>query len=1279
VELPIVGEGGVLHRRTKSTSSGRRPDSFRRIKTAKRLGTFSGRAHTAPLLSCMEYSSRISLVYGLKMRVGHRSYRPGPTGTFDLVDVTWMSPFQLLPSIRNVKPHGNSTAGGRDCQLQGVAVSDFACQTAPSVDNSCRSHLSCGGQFGAARDCASEISSLTGKGPGVFKRKRCTNFGKALPQAIRRIQHAIETLEKRILLSTTVYVDSIAPGSTHDGSSWADAYTDLQKALSAAVSGQTIEVAQGTYYPTAGTDQTATFQLIDGVAIQGGFAGYGQSNPDAQNVAAYPTILSGDIGTVGVNSDNSYHVVTGSGTDSSAILDGFAITGGNADGGRVDNYYYNSGGGMLNLTGSPSIRNCTFSGNSAADNGGGMYNASSSSPALTNCTFSGNDNPGGVGGGMCNNDSSPTLTYCTFSDNSDLIGGGIDNNTSSSPTLTNCTFDGNSAGGDGGGIENNSFSSPTLINCTFRGDDAGNRGGGVFNNTSSSPTLTNCEFEGNSADSGGAMDNLDSSPNLTSCILNKNSAAVAGGMYNGGSSPTLTNCSISDNSSNQATNLIGGGGMVNSSSSPILTNCSFSENTAINGGNGIFDFSFSSSMLSNCIFWGDSGSTNGNEIEIYSDSSSKLTITFSDIQGGYSGAGNINADPLFVDAANGNLQLQAGSPCIDAGNNSVLPSGDSTDLAGNPRIVSGTVDMGAYEYQGQTVVAQPVPTSLLFAQQPRSAVTGAAITTAIVVDIEDQNGNVLSGDDADVTISVVSGPSSVLSGTATVAAVNGIAAFSNLALNTGGTYTLMATDSTDNLTASSNPFVVSPQTGGTSFASLSGGLLSVNGTSGNDTISLVSNGAGLTASLNGEASEPFALPQITSVDVSGLAGNDSITIGANIPGVSVSGGQGADTIIGGNDAATLDGGAGGDSIAGGAGADSISGDGGSDTLSGGGGPDTLVGGAGNNVMHGGNGSDSISSGSGSFDTIYGGAGQDTIGALGSDNFPDEDVEVILRATIISGYVSINGQADMLSILRSNLGTIRATKPTWLVIHGWNSSPIAANIQDLSTGIQKAEPTDQVLTLDWSSAADTGILDPRDAENAVPSVGAWAARALQAASFDLAQMNIAGHSYGSYVGEEIAMNTPGGINGIIALDPGQNVSSTPDGFDADSEIKFSQNTQFSWAFYGEDAYGDATTAATADESFLMQLTGQSVITGTVHNDVPDLFANMIISSDPVSQDFSLSDFLNGIAGPWKPDQCSYDLSLDAFDAKIISDSTGVMPAKLKYYPTTGSQITVKVND
>ncbi len=197
-----------------------------------------------------------------------------------------------------------------------------------------------------------------------------------------------------------LYVDVNATDSPHDGSDWCHAFLTLHEALNVATPPTVIRVADGTYMPdiTGLSDpREATFQLTNGVTIEGGYAGCGAANPDARGVELYETTLSGDIGVADNNSDNCYHVVTGSGTDATAVLDGFRITGGNADGPSL--YDHDVGAGVYNDSGSPTLTDCTFSSNSAAQ-GGGMYNYASS-PDLTDCAFDRNA-VSSSGGGMYN-------------------------------------------------------------------------------------------------------------------------------------------------------------------------------------------------------------------------------------------------------------------------------------------------------------------------------------------------------------------------------------------------------------------------------------------------------------------------------------------------------------------------------------------------------------------------------------------------------------------------------------------------------------------------------------------------------------------------------------------------------------------------------------------------------------------------------------------------------------------------------------------------------------
>ncbi len=308
--------------------------------------------------------------------------------------------------------------------------------------------------------------------------------------------------------AATWFVNDNASGA-NTGTSWTDAFTDLQSALAAAGYGDQIWVAAGTYKPTGGTDRTISFAMKNNLAIYGGFSGT-ETMLSQRNWVANPCILSGDIGTVGVNTDNSYHVISNSGLNSTAVLDGFTISEGNANSSSFPN---NLGGGMYNSSSSPTLTNCNFSSNSAGYGGGGLDNRFSSSPTLTNCSFLGNS-AGFDGGGMYNSSSSPTLTNCSFLGNSAGIDGGGMYNYYSSPTLTNCSFSGNSANYNGGGIDNYYYSSPTLTNCSFSGNSAAN-GGGIDNYYYSSPTLKNCILWGNSSE----MYNQTSMPTISNSIV----------------------------------------------------------------------------------------------------------------------------------------------------------------------------------------------------------------------------------------------------------------------------------------------------------------------------------------------------------------------------------------------------------------------------------------------------------------------------------------------------------------------------------------------------------------------------------------------------------------------------------------------------------------------------------------------------------------------------------------------------------------------------------------
>ncbi len=285
--------------------------------------------------------------------------------------------------------------------------------------------------------------------------------------------------------AVTIHVKTDGDDSK-DGLSWTNAKQTLQAALDIALANDEIWVAAGTYKPSKLTDpgyiSSATFQLINKVAIYGGFVG-GEISRNERNLLANETILSGNIGGL---YDNARHIVTGSGTDKTAVLDGFTIT----FSGTVITYGY-KGSGILNDDGSPTVTNCTFT----LSDGSAMYNNHGSCPIVTNCTFTANET--GDGGAMYNQSySSPVITNCEFFGNTGTNDGGAIYNNSSSPTITNSTFSNNIAWQNGGAIYNMNYSSPTITNCILWENNAIS-GSQIYNHGDNSyPVITYSDIEG---------------------------------------------------------------------------------------------------------------------------------------------------------------------------------------------------------------------------------------------------------------------------------------------------------------------------------------------------------------------------------------------------------------------------------------------------------------------------------------------------------------------------------------------------------------------------------------------------------------------------------------------------------------------------------------------------------------------------------------------------------------------------------------------------------------
>ncbi|MBD2752224.1 S8 family serine peptidase [Spirosoma validum] len=259
-------------------------------------------------------------------------------------------------------------------------------------------------------------------------------------------------------------------------------------------------------------------------------------------------------------------------------------------------------------------------------------------------------------------------------------------------------------------------------------------GGGMFN-YSSGPTIRNCSFEKNGAYYGGGMENQSSNPTLLNCSFVGNNATIliaGAGVDNDFSSPTLTNCSFQGNTGSY------GGGVANfNGSSPTLTNSSFSGNRATTAGGSLYNSNGSAPAIKNTILWGNSTEVI-NAPASATLAASNPTITYSIVQGGWSGAGanNLNVDPKFVSqpavsqTTPGDLRLTACSPAINAGDPTTTSATVGiTDLAGAPRFVNnGRIDIGAYEFQGVTIAATP---SLTISQGTSTTLTASGATSFI--------------------------------------------------------------------------------------------------------------------------------------------------------------------------------------------------------------------------------------------------------------------------------------------------------------------------------------------------------------------------------------------------------------------------------------------------------------------------------------------------------------------------------------------------------------------
>lgn len=450
------------------------------------------------------------------------------------------------------------------------------------------------------------------------------------------------------------FVSLTSPNPTAPYLNWDTAATNIQDAIDAADPGDTIQVTNGIYNSGG---RVVYGLLTNRIAVTKAVTVQSVNGPEVTSIMGNRAL--------GTNAVRCVYL-----TNNAALI-GFTITNGGTGNNQIesDPHQINGGGIWCESTDGTLISNCVIVANTSFQYGGGAYFGT-----FVNCTLSNNIASCGGGGAY-----GAQLLNCIITSNSVKVAGGICPGAPGGgvlqSTLTNCLLAGNVATSSGGGAASSILANCSLLtNVVFGFALSIPKGGGAADST-----LTDCLIAGNIATSaGGGV----SGSTLNRCVLggnaNLSSAAFIGSAGFGGGAyfSTLNNCTLYHNSS---TNLGGGayGG--------ILNNCTLVENTAATNGGGEY-----STTLTNCIIYFNNAPNGSN--------CSGGILSYCCTAPLVAGDGNIATDPLLLNIASLDFHPQSNSPCVNSGNN--LAVTDTEDLDGNPRLVTGTVDMGAYENQG---------------------------------------------------------------------------------------------------------------------------------------------------------------------------------------------------------------------------------------------------------------------------------------------------------------------------------------------------------------------------------------------------------------------------------------------------------------------------------------------------------------------------------------------------------------------------------------------------
>lgn len=534
-------------------------------------------------------------------------------------------------------------------------------------------------------------------------------FGSTVDLGAYEVQSAILPMPR------TLYVKKSATGA-NDGSSWANAFTDLQTAFY--YCSDTIRVAAGTYFPSS-TDEQASFWLENKRIILGGYPNTGSPSDTQRDPSANPTILSGNF--LNSTEKTSVYIVRGRMIDSTTTLDGLVFA--NANG---SNYTSGRSGIYLYQNSSLKINNCKFS-----NNENGILIGSQSNPIITNSLFENNANIAGIknsiskfikctfqgnSGPLFIRNSNTVVDSCLFKNN----GLAVNYTDCQKPLLFNSSFNNGT-----GTILSVNNSSPEVFNTIFTGANSAGNGGILVNENLSSPLFKKCIFEnGYSVSNGGICFNDNSSPEFIGCVFRNSKSQYGkggGAFYNQNlSNPKIINCIAYGNSAGNQ-----GSFMYSDNSNPVVINSTIVNHALPSIGSnsftgGIFSNNNSSKLtLYNSIMWGNEVRENAIDYngEIIGTSVSLTEVKNCITQNFGTNAMNgniVGINPRLIDITNpagpdstfftsdDGLNICSCSPVINKGAN-VLINGIASDILMNSRIFNGTIDMGAYEFQSASV------------------------------------------------------------------------------------------------------------------------------------------------------------------------------------------------------------------------------------------------------------------------------------------------------------------------------------------------------------------------------------------------------------------------------------------------------------------------------------------------------------------------------------------------------------------------------------------------